>query len=64
MLPKWEKSEKRIENTLFGNIGDRAVEEERKGMKQPGGNLEILMVFKQKSNDSSSPNFTSTSTGL
>lgn len=33
-------------------------------MEHSEGNLEILMPFKQKSNDSTSPNFTSTSTGL
>lgn len=39
------------------------MEEQRKGMKQSGGNLDILMVFKQKFSDSTLPIFTSTSTG-
>lgn len=44
-----------------GNI--RSVEEQ-KGMEQSGGNLEILMAFKQTFNNCITPNFTSTSVVL
>lgn len=34
------------------------MEEQRKGMEQAEGNLKIIMVFKQTSNNSTLPNFT------